>query len=416
MLKFVFQLFIIALLWFFNARSKRTFLSPSSFLIGIYLLSAALGIATLFVVDYTDPFSSKYWEPMLIFDFFIISFLYPFKYFKETVISSIKLPNKDVLDVFSFIIITLSFFSIIYFSSTVNMIFSLGNLSDSRNIRYEEGEFVETGILNTVASVSASLYVFALLFFFVYSVMGGNKKRRLLLLIASFSEPIHVLAYVGRDGIVSWLFSFIFLYLLFKPFLAKTVSIFIRKIFIVIAVISLIPFALISVSRFGESDNKLYSSLIRYMGESFINGPLYFGLNPPPTNIGQHFPLFCELIGSESSGKMDLIQIGDWKSFQFSTFVVSFYESLDIDGLFFICIFMLLFFFLFIRNSRISFSAHTLLLYILYFQIISQGVFYFRHGTRGGNLFIIICLLLSPLFYLWEKDPKAIVLNKNNTN
>ena len=344
MFKFVLQLFIIALFWFINAKSKRTFLSPSSFLIGIYMVSAAFGIATLYVVDYTEPYDSRYWVPMLVFDLFIISFLYPFKYFNEISISSIKLPRKDILDLISAIIILLSFYAIFFYVSAISTIFSMDSLKEAREMQHDEGEFFETGIMNTIASVSSSLYVFAILFFFIYSVIGGHLKRRILLLIASSSEPIHVLAFVGRDGIVFWLFSFVFLYLFFKPFLLETVLKSIRKLFIVVSIIAMIPFALISISRFGEGDNYLYSETIRYIGESFINGPLYFGLNPPPTNIGRQFPLFYELIGSKLPDKPDLIQIGDWVSFHFSTFVVSLYQSLDLEGLIILCFFMAVFF------------------------------------------------------------------------
>ena len=289
----------------------------------------------------------------------------------------------------------------------------MDSLKEAREMRYDEGEFFETGIMNTIASVSSSLYVFAIMFFFIYSVIGGHLKRRILLLIASSSEPIHVLAFVGRDGIVFWLFSFVFLYLFFKPFLAETVLKSIRKLFIVVSIIAMIPFALISISRFGEGDNYLYSETIRYIGESFINGPLYFGLNPPPTNIGRQFPLFYELIGSKLPDKPDLIQIGDWASFHFSTFVVSLYQSLDLEGLIILCFFMAVFFYLFIGKIKTRLFAHTLILYMLYFQILSQGVFYFRQYTRGGNLFILLCLIFSLLLYVIEHDEKAVVLIKN---
>ena len=413
MFKFVLQLFIIALFWFINAKSKRTFLSPSSFLIGIYMVSAAFGIATLYVVDYTEPYYSRYWLPMLVFDLFIILFLYPFKYFNETRISFIKLPRIDILDTISAIIIVLSFYAIFFYFSTISAIFSMDSLKEAREMRYDEGEFFETGIMNTIASVSSSLYVFAIMFFFIYSVIGGHLKRRILLLIASSSEPIHVLAFVGRDGIVFWLFSFVFLYLFFKPFLAETVLKSIRKLFIVVSIIAMIPFALISISRFGEGDNYLYSETIRYIGESFINGPLYFGLNPPPTNIGRQFPLFYELIGSKLPDKPDLIQIGDWASFHFSTFVVSLYQSLDLEGLIILCFFMAVFFYLFIGKIKTRLFAHTLILYMLYFQILSQGVFYFRQCTRGGNLFILLCLIFSLLLCVIEHDEKAVVLINN---
>ncbi len=190
---------------------------PSFWLLAIYMVGALCGVGDLFVSEYKMPYTPAFWEPMLVFMFTLILFLLPFRTFNENRIREIVLPNKKILDVCSTIIIMLSFFAFFYFISLVVRIFSMGDLGYLRDSRYgpQGEEFVEAGMMNTIASVSASFYVFAILLFFIYSCIGGNKKRRLLLLAGSISEPLHIMAYVGRDGVVFWIFSFVFLFLLF---------------------------------------------------------------------------------------------------------------------------------------------------------------------------------------------------------
>ena len=141
------------------------------------------------------------------------------------------------------------------------------------------------------------MYVFALLLFFVYSIIGNNKLKCILLLISSVSEPLHILSYVGRDGVVFWLFSFIFLFLLFRPFMQKDMSKRILKYFGIGAAILMLPFLAISVSRFDSTDAGTGGAMISYMGQSFVGGPAYMGIDDKPFNEGASFPLFYEITG-----------------------------------------------------------------------------------------------------------------------
>lgn len=412
MFKFVLQFIAFFLFWKSNAKQKGTYLTPSSFLLLIYVVGAFCGILVLDIVGFTEPQMPRYWIPTFLFVISVMCFLYPFKRYDETVAESLILPPMGVLNAFSTVLIALSFYAIIYFSSSVNMIFSMSDLSAARNARYIGEEYVEGGLLNTIASVSASLYVFALLMFFVYSAIGGNNKRRILLLLSSMSEPLHILSYVGRDGVVFWIFSFVFLYLLFRPYLEESMRKKVRKFFIIGLCALLFPFVLITLSRFSTGETGAVGSIVSYMGQSFVLGPLFYGIEDKPIVYGRSFPLFWEITGLRPPISMGLLEIGEWKSWQFSTFVVGFYKNFGAMGMAFVCLIMFAIFYGVFGKSKSRIKFHQLFIYIIYFQVIAQGVFYFRQYTRGGNLFIIICFLLFFIFKYIEDTSTPVILEK----
>ena len=415
MIKFVVQFLILFFFWWGNKRAKGEWLTPSGFLIGIYVICSLMGVFDLWVEHdlFTQPYSNSYWVPMLQFVSFLLLFLLPFRQFNESNINQIVLPSRDFLNIFSSIIIFLSFFSIAFYGASVNNIFSMSDLGDARNTMGSDNLYFEAGLLATIGSVAASNYVFAIALFFIYKIIGNSKTRCALLLISSFSEPIQVLAFVGRDGIVFWIFTFVMCFLFFRPYLPvesrkRTVRLLLKA-----SLVMFIPFFLISTARFSNSNIGTGGSIISYLGHAFIQGPLFFGIENKPYLHGAGFPLFFEWTGIARPQTDSLITIGDWISWRFSTFVVGLYQNLSLVGLIIVCISMYAVFMATIGRVKTKFNLGHFTLYLLYFQIFSQGVFYFKQYTRGGNLFIVSTLVFSIVFaYIVNNSPKQIVLKK----
>lgn len=413
MLKFVFQFLFFLILWLSNKKAKNSWMTSSSVVIGIYLICSLFGLFDLLTGDYIQPFQDEYWAPVIELDVFILLFLLPFRLFKESSIDRIVLPNKGILDTFAIITIILSFYAILFFAGSVRNIFMMSNLADARNSMVSgDGLYFETGIGATIASVSAANYVFAIVLFFIYTIVGGHKWMRRLLLISSFSEPIHILAFVGRDGVVFWIFTFVFCYFFFKPFLPRQESKKIKRAFFIIGLIFMFPFLLISLSRFGDNEGGVGNSIISYLGHAFVQGPLYFGMDVKPRAPGISFPLFRSILGLPEAQSYGILIIGDWISFKFSTFVVSLYVSLGLAGLIASIVFVYIVSNMsFLRvKSQIYFSQFVI--YLLYFQIIGQGVFYFKHYTKGGNLFILTCFALAFLFRGLQQSGAPVILER----
>lgn len=410
MFKFVLQFLILFLLFIDNKKAKGGWLVPTGIILGLYALSALMAIFCLYNGYYVQPFSDSYWLPMIYFDIFILLFLLPFRHFNEKKIQSFVLPSRSFLDVFSTIVIALSIFSMLFYGVSARNVLSMADLGQARNNMVAGESYFEAGILATIGSVAAANYVFAIMLYFIYKMLGEAKIRCVLLFISSFSETIQGLAFVGRDGIVFWFFTFAYMYAFFRPFIQeKERNNLVKKAFIALGIMS-IPFFLITISRFSDTIGT-GSSMVSYLGQGFVNGPLFWGIEAKPVAKGAGFPLYYEITGISRpvypSGEM----IGDWASWHFSTFVVSLYRSLDLEGLIIVAIVMYLLFIVVANNIKSDINLGQLTFIMLYFQIIGEGVFYFKHSTRGGNLFIISTLILAVFFSLKCKNGKRITVN-----
>ena len=413
MLKYVFQFLILLWFWYSNAKNKGTYFCSSSVLIGIYLISAFCSLFCPDIMEMKEPLDDKYWIPMLQFISCILLMLLPFRVFNEEKTNLIILPDRFLFQSFTFVIIILSLFSIVYYSGTALSLLLGGNLGDARIDMTQGTLYVEEGLMNTISSVASSFYIFALLLYFIHKAIGSKKTICALLLLSSFSNTIAVLCYVGRDGAVFWIFSYFYFLFFFKNFLPKDETKKMLKRFCIIVLILLIPFVLISIARFSLSDMGTTGSFISYLGQGFINGPLFFGIENPPVLVGQAFPLFYEITGTKPPLSLGLLEYGDWKSWNFSTIVVSLIRNLSFSGFF-----ITLFIYIMIFNNTFKKSSYPIDFYkffilVLFFQVISEGVFYFRESNRGGNLFILLALVLA-MFFKYNKGSSRIYISRVN--
>lgn len=393
-------------------RKRGGWLYPSIFLVSIYMLSIICLIIDIASGNTHEVLKTQYLLPALFFVFLCVLYFVPFTSFREDKVEEIVLPSKKVMDIISVVLIILSFESIFFFAGSVRAVFSYGDLGAARDDRYIYGiSFVEHSIWYTVSSVSASLYMFDILFYFIYRIIEGkNGVRTALLLVGSFSETFHVLSEAGRDGIVFWFFAFIFIYLIFRPFLEKKQRSSMAKRFVIIAFIIMIPFTMISKGRFNDYTNNSY---IDYMGQPFKHFCYFFDFSPLPVNYGHGFPLFFEVL------HMPHPQYYEYKnaltsSTAFGTFFREFLVNFGVAGTIIVGFIMAFLFRATMRSNGKTLFFNQFFIYILYFQIFSQGVFYFRQYTRGGNLFIVMCLLFTLLFKSnFGKDTKPVVIKRN---
>lgn len=402
--KFIVQFLFFAFCFYYNKNKKGSWFVPSNFIFGLYTLCTLLAMPTIYDWDLKQALGAEYWVPLIVFDLCVFLFIFPFFSLNEGIINTIVLPSQKKLNLFTNVIIILSLFSIIYYIPTVSDILLMENLAMARTDVELGTQYQTPGLLNTIASVASSLNIFAIVLFFIYSVMGCNKIKLILLFISSLSEPIQVLTFVGRDGVVFWIFATIFCFLLFRPYLSDDLRTKYTKYIVGATCVVLIPFMLISISRFGESDMGFAGALTSYLGQGFVNGPLLFGINNLQTTGGGCFPLFFEITGITPPADLGRVQIGDWCSWYFSTSIGQFYRNVGAFGL---CILLFIHNFYFklrvSKNRSTHLPFHKIILYLLYFRIVSEGVFYFREGTRGGNLFILLMLYASVYFRIKNK-------------
>lgn len=423
----MFKLLIVIVFMFIffkmNTNRKEGWKNPSSLLIGIYLLASIFSVPNLLIngdssnAKLTMVYQEKYWFGVFAFIILIFLFLYPFYRFKENNVKEIAIPSDQVLEVFSCTVIVLSFFAIIYSIPTVVSLFRSGVAlrvlrNNFGNVR--ESYVSTSGISNTIASVASSMYPFAIMLFYIYYIKGKHPIKCLLLFISSSSNIFHVLTFVGRDGVVFWMLSFLSMHFFFRDYLniyqRKTV----RRVFIVAAIVALLPFIAISISRFSSysAENGTIKSILSYLGQMIPNYLLYFDIRMDHYNYGVSFPLFWEITGQQQPTSVRWMD-GGTESNVFGTFLKSFNINFGVLGTLIVALIAGFLFLRVFNKRKETFYFHQYFLYILYFKILSEGVFYFRDYTRGGNLFILICFLLFVVFSVIERYFGTYTLQKN---
>ena len=338
----------------------------------------------------------------IIFHLFTLYlFLLPIiTYSKHDKTRYIILLKPSAFKVLTYFCVALQIFSIAYFIPYDFRIFFSGDLGALRSA-LTNGE-IDTlsggGIFRTIAGVASYYYCISIILFF-YSIAFLKNSRRLnaLLLISSLSRIFQSFSYVGRDGIIFWIFSFAFSYCIFRPYLSDENNRKIKSAFIGCGGFAIILLGAISISRFSGTDKGVINWLIDYFGQ-------------PLNNFGQLFDKFHEYTGNESiwpwfygnkgargvdavTASAEFYNIYGFNSNIFFTFIGSFYKAYGPIVTLFLSILFSLFFSSKLRKRRIGMAEFLMLMFVG--QIIWNCYFYYMFANRAGNLFIVSLIIIG---------------------
>jgi hypothetical protein len=279
----------------------------------------------------------------------------------------------------------------------------------------------EYGLLNTLASAGAHLFVpsmvFALLRISPTKEQGRNVGRAAVLFLCSLSYVFYVLAYVGRDGVVYWSMMAALLIALFWPYFLGRDRVRVIRLVGLLLLVILIPFANISISRFLDVDQGGMSPFFEYFGAQIANFSDYSSMDRPVTHGAISFPLFyekvCLLVATNCEPWVEIrpsvfeeYLMQGKAPWLFGTFLSDFAADFGFGG----SVAILLFFAVlcavlcarFRRGERLTISRFLMIVFL--FQIPYWGVFYFRFATINAYLvnnlaFILVLASLQSFSY-----------------
>lgn len=349
----------------------------------------------------------------------ITLFLCPILAFAKEYKVSIRPPNINKFKFLGWIFIVLGIFSLFYFIPTTIKAFS-GDIAALRDAVAQGNPLVTQSISNTVAGTIANFYPAILLFYF-YSICFLNNSRffNSLLLLASTSYIFHVFSYVGRDGVLFWIFSYIYSYCLFRPYMSMIIRRRCKKIFKIIAVLACTGFMVISVGRFvmlgGGDDNMnpVVESIISYQGQIFHNYGEYYHNIPPSYSLKGIFSLFFPSSGETVIEKNKIFYaIYGFNSNVFKGFSISIYDAMGTPLSIIFALLYAFFLSIYFMGKNTSFSK--LIILTLAYQIPFHCYYYFRLSNNVGNLYIMCMILLSVFFSFSIRVHKSHKTNSNN--
>jgi oligosaccharide repeat unit polymerase len=359
---------------------------------------------------------------MLYLSSLILLTLLGFSPFKDYKINSLVIDNVQLFNLLEIFLLIGSILSIIFYAPHAIRAFE-GDIRYNRMYLEETTKGIsEYGLINSFASIFSHLFILTQMFAFINLIPKNGvikKERSMIMFLASMSYIVQIFAYVGRDGVVFWLMSFIFQYLFFRKFLAKDIRKLIKKRLMVVFILLLIPFMIISIARFSASPKGVYFEIVNYMGQQLINFSDKFDLDVP-LQMGNHgfpeFANFFRFIGFDIPMKMDRAdhhlyyldyQVEPWT---FSTFIGSYLVDFGKQGtIIFIALFSLVTYRLTKQSIRYnSFPISNFILFILLYQIVYFGVFYNRLSM--ANFYMLAVILIYVVLKLKHKNSKSLIL------
>lgn len=376
-------------MWFVINLKSNGF-NASTFLIFMYLIIGLASIPLLYIFKTFDV-SDITFKSISSLVLFLFLFLYPIVKMGNNKFS-IQISNQ-LMKIFAWYIIIFSFIAIIDSIPGAIKSFSLGDLHYARSLYTESMDDLESRtnniFLNFLLRAGTQYSFFAMFLAFYFKIKEKNNLLFYLLLISSTCIVIYNLTIAGRDGIVRWIFMFIFSYLTFKHLINKKIK---RNIILygfLVAIPLLIIFLTITEARFGDSVQTymfgpLYT-IISYLGQS----PIYFCIRFEPmfegsmfsSNINVPTNIFSTFIGS-------------------NYYNYGFYLTLLISILFFLV-------FLHISKRKINYSKFPILIaYIYLYQVQILGIFYDMFRGTSSRRYFLVLLIFSIIISIVDRITK----------
>lgn len=387
---------------------KKKGFTSSTFLISIYTLSFLCSVL-LIILEFQqkNPKIDNYSFGYLFLTVSLWLYLYPFIEINDSNFEYLRIPSKKIIKCISVILSVCSLYSIVFYLPVAYKMIAV-DIADIANVRSMvttgNHPFIEPSIKNGLAKLFAFLYNLQLTLFFINLII--DKKIRFfswVILFSSLSYPIFVLAFMGRDGIVFWIFSFVFSFLLFRKYLHDRILKTLKKITFVIFSSFLFFFLIISIGRFlfaNEDAMQLFESLLSYMGQGSINFAEYYYIPNMISDGGQSlfFPLIKNVDLNYKDQVDSLLYNYDIVPWIFKTFISSIYTSI---GSLFLLIFGLILLFVykysFKEKKKGVLSFPFVLVYTVFFTVYSQGVFYLTYYHNIAHLSVLLIFLLALL-------------------
>ncbi len=395
--------FLIILLIFFPYRRENTI---RRFILGIYLLSAFVTVIKSIVAPEDFPIN-----PIAILYYTICTIILLFPFIKYGNIDCRKCSfSKQFIDVLSYILIIFGIISWIY---TLPRIFTLqtlvNNLSDVRNAYYRGEQLIETSTstIEILANwVSHIQYISPFLAFYYH--IKKNIIKTCLLSICAITPALNNILIGEREAIIVLFSNFIFAYIFWIPYLNKSQIIFLKKIALFLSLPFIIFIITMTFSRFSEYENGVGNSLLVYIGEQPYNFSYFYTyLNideqsmDGKLNFGIFFP-------EEEQAKEPINTY--ISSSKYLNVFAAIPGSFLLDFAYYaviICVILATIFVVLIKNKKGRYDFGNVLMYLIYFQIIFMGVFYFDF-TRKYSIIMSIIIYLCWKLYSSMRD----IINK----
>ena len=385
-------------------------------LVFAYSIYLVISLFSLLLYNHPNFYNRGLQITLLPFLYFIIFFeitLYPIKYISRKKVLRIIPPNKLIfysLTIFSVLISVLCLPSMISgFKTGI-----LGIMTDNtmfKDIYVSNQLGLNSGSGSNLPSVFQSVlgYISILMLFYYFTLEHKKLWIVISLLFSILILPGRYIASADRTGLVTFIFSLIGSFLLFRKFYTSRFLKYVKLLLYLPLVLIVVVIVAITFSRF--TGDELSYSIYSYLGQPLVN-----------------FNLYCLDAGGDRNGDRVFSMI---KGFINPNAAVSYeqriskYSHLSIDESYFvtyigdivldfgpiIAVILALLFFLLLKilirysSSTYQYPFHNYVLIFIVLCMITEGWSLYRYGDISGNVRLFGLVILYFIFKIFSSRP-----------
>jgi len=383
-------------LWFF-VNVKKHGINSSSVLIGLYLASSiCLFVLVLYNPDYNADrvYLGATFYHLILYLLFVTPIV---KHGNRLDIEKLYIPDLLYKRV-SYALIVIGTLTIILSISGIKNVLSFDSFEGARqDAIWGEGNktFYSYGLIGYVATIGMNTPMFAIFLAF-YRLFKVRKTDIVfyLLILTSLSGPFMNLTIAGRDGLVRWIMFLICNIAIYKKYLSfKIIPLFLKLLSLVVVGFICVFFIVITFSRFGDGEDAIMS-IVEYLGmSSYFFSEIYKHVGTDYLfGFQSIFPIFPGGLNSLEIAKLGL----NFSTSAFHTFAGTFVLYV---GTFWTLIMAIVFNFFYNYSHRLShFRLSNYFAYLIFYQVVFVGVFYFVYALLAWQCsFLIVYLLSKPI-------------------
>ncbi|MDR1055975.1 MAG: oligosaccharide repeat unit polymerase [Prevotellaceae bacterium] len=396
---------------FFVYQYKKKYFSIGSFVLLFYAITSLIAI-DLFRSPFAKEFHDLTLFPFIYLYIALMMCFSPLLRFKDKKISSIRMPDSNLMNILSVIVIIsfmVKFLTEISSFSFDNQFFDPMSLAENYKERERVGGPPGLGLSNALRFLSFLLSDTLLLFLF-YNMLMKNRLLSIGIILSLFSYLILSLSNGDRYYVFNLFIDLPFLYLLFRHKLAKKAHRIVSWSLISVGLILVIAMGTVTMGRYGnnkQGEAYLIYSLETYAAQNFIFFNNY-GLDAGGIRYGDNTAnLLKKIAGLNASddqfeGRIVYSNLKIDNS-RFYTFVGDF--TLDYGPIvgFLILMLMTVLFSRLLRVNKGEYHFNQIVLLIGLYHICVHGFSLFTYSFWMGNIKLIVLFLLYALLGLKKK-------------
>ena len=385
-------------------------------LVFVYLIYLVISLFSLLLYNHPNYYNSGLQITLIPFIYFIIFFeitLYPIKYISKKKVLRVSPPNNLIfyaLTIFSVLVSIMCLPSMISgFKTGI-----LGIMTDNtlfKDIYVSNNLGLNSGGGSNLPSVFQSVlgYISILMLFYYFTIEHKKVWVVISLLFSVLILPGRYIANADRTGLVTFIFSLIGSFLLFRQFYQPRFLRYVKLLIYLPLLLIILVIVAITFSRF--KGDELFYSIYSYLGQPLIN-----------------FNLYCLDAGGDRNGDRVFSMIkGFVDPNAASSYAqrISKYSHLSIDESYFVTyvgdivldfgpilalILAILFFSLLkslIRysSSNYQYPFHNYILIFIVLCMITEGWSLYRYGDISGNVRLFGLVILYFIFKIFSSKP-----------